>query len=135
MLIMRHYHRINGHLGKQTVLNALREKYYIIGASRSIKKILKDCIICRKLHTRPTQQLMGDLPKDRLECDIPPFTNIGIDAFGPFLVIRGRGKVREKRYGLIFSCLSSRAIHLELSLIHISEPTRLLSISYAVFCL
>src|SRR5678816_4671696 len=27
------------------------------------------------------------------------------------------------------------SIHLKLSLIHISEPTRLLSISYAVFCL
>ena len=30
--------------------------------------------------------------------------------------------------------LSLAAVH-ELSLIHISEPTRLLSISYAVFCL
>ena len=29
----------------------------------------------------------------------------------------------------------STLTHLELSLIHISEPTRLLSISYAVFCL
>src|SRR5678816_370938 len=29
----------------------------------------------------------------------------------------------------------SRALYFELSLIHISEPTRLLSISYAVFCL
>src|SRR5678815_5304843 len=57
---------------------------------------------------------MGDLPKDRLEGDIPPFTSIGIDAFGPFLIVRGRGKVREKKYGLIFSCLSSRAIHLKM---------------------
>src|SRR5678815_6129873 len=29
----------------------------------------------------------------------------------------------------------SSLVHLSLSLIHISEPTRLLSISYAVFCL
>src|SRR5678815_1538502 len=31
--------------------------------------------------------------------------------------------------------LSSKSVGLMLSLIHISEPTRLLSISYAVFCL
>ena len=37
--------------------------------------------------------------------------------------------------GNIYSKITPHVIELYLSLIHISEPTRLLSISYAVFCL
>lgn len=56
---------------------------------------------------------MADLPKDRLIADQPPFTYVGIDYFGPFYVRRGRSLV--KRYGVIFTCLIIRAVHIEVS--------------------
>ncbi|VDI11855.1 Hypothetical predicted protein [Mytilus galloprovincialis] len=56
---------------------------------------------------------MANLPKERLQADDPPFTRIGIDFFGPFEVKQGRSVV--KRYGVIFTCLTIRAIHLELA--------------------
>jgi hypothetical protein len=56
---------------------------------------------------------MANLPKERLQADDPPFTRIGIDFFGPFEVKLGRSVV--KRYGVIFTCLNIRAIHLELA--------------------
>ena len=54
---------------------------------------------------------MADLPADRVEVT-PPFTNVGCDVFGPFPVKDGRK--HSKRYGLVLTCLSSRAVHIEL---------------------
>ena len=45
----------------------------------------------------------------------PAFSNTGVDFFGPIYISRGRGKIKEKRYGVIFTCLSSRAIHIEVA--------------------
>ncbi|KAJ8418878.1 hypothetical protein AAFF_G00003770 [Aldrovandia affinis] len=54
---------------------------------------------------------MADLPCDRVLPDESPFTNTGIDYFGPFKVKRGRSIV--KRYSVIFTCLAIRAVHIE----------------------
>ncbi|CAB4014860.1 Tyrosine kinase receptor Cad96Ca, partial [Paramuricea clavata] len=59
------------------------------------------------------EQKMADLPKDRLTPDHPPFTYVGVDYFGPFHVRCGRSLV--KRYGVIFTCLVIRAVHIEIS--------------------
>ena len=58
---------------------------------------------------------MADLPADRIEAT-PPFTNVGFDVFGPWSIQtpRTRGRTTSlKRWGLEFTCLSSRAIHIE----------------------
>ena len=74
---------------------------------------MHNCIICRRLNAQPVNQKMAALPCDRVTGDEPPFTNTELDYFGPFEVVNGRK--REKRYGVVFSCLSSRAIHLEMA--------------------
>lgn len=53
---------------------------------------------------------MANLPKDRLE-QSPPFPYCGLDMFGPFIIRERRSDL--KRYGIIFTCLNSRAVHLE----------------------
>jgi hypothetical protein len=53
---------------------------------------------------------MADLPSDRVN-PAPPFTYTSMDAFGPFYIKEGRKEL--KRWGIIFTCLASRAVHLE----------------------
>ena len=50
-------------------------------------------------------------PPDRCSPGGPPFQTTGVDVFGPFYVKVGRAQV--KRYGCIYSCFSTRAIHIE----------------------
>ena len=53
---------------------------------------------------------MADLPVDRTK-EVPPFTFCGVDLFGPWLIKNGRKE--EKRYGVLFTCMSCRAVHIE----------------------
>lgn len=65
---------------------------------------------------------MGELPQERLAAYEPAFTNTAIDYFGPFVVAYGRGRTT-KRYGALFACLTSRAVHLNLALsLSLSQP-------------
>ena len=53
---------------------------------------------------------MADVPEDRISTE-PPFTCVQLDMLGPFTVKQYRKEM--KRYGIIFTCLSSRAVHLK----------------------
>ncbi|KAK3716446.1 hypothetical protein QZH41_007055 [Actinostola sp. cb2023] len=55
---------------------------------------------------------MADLPKERVT-PAPPFTFTGVDYFGPYIIKTGRKEV--KRYGALFTCLASRAVHIEIA--------------------
>ncbi|XP_042069807.1 uncharacterized protein LOC121812250 [Haplochromis burtoni] len=54
---------------------------------------------------------MADLPVARLRLYKPAFYSTGVDCFGPFEVKIGRRV--EKRWGIIFKCLTIRAVHLD----------------------
>lgn len=112
-LIFRHIHKQTGHSGRNIMLSKLRERYWIPKADSALRKILSQCVQCRRLSVKPSVQKMANLPPDRLTPDSPPFTNVGIDYFGPLEVKCGRNTV--KRYGVLFTCLTTRAIHLEVA--------------------
>ena len=53
---------------------------------------------------------MGPLPHERVSFS-PPFTHVGVDFAGPLYV---RDKTPKKAYVCIFTCASSRMVHIEL---------------------
>jgi len=109
-LIIRHNHELSGHSGKEYVLSLIRQKFWIPRGRKIVSKFLSVCVYCNK-QRNPGVQRMADLPSDRVKPGDPPFSSVGLDCFGPFMVKRGRSEV--KRYGCIFTCLTTRAIHLE----------------------
>lgn len=112
-IIIDDIHRRIGHLGKNSILTVLKQKYWIVGANSIIKIMLSKCVTCKRYQGGLGEQKMANLPKERLVSDEMPFSNIGIDFFGPFYAKRGRSQV--KRYGVIFTCMLSRAVHLEVA--------------------
>ncbi|KAL2092789.1 hypothetical protein ACEWY4_012587 [Coilia grayii] len=112
-LILRHIHEQFGHAGRNHVLSQLRKRFWIVNANSAAHKIMSKCVVCRRVRGNKGEQKMADLPKERLTADLPPFSNVGVDYFGPFETKRGRSLV--KRYGVIFTYMSTRAVHLEMA--------------------
>ena len=109
-LIIRDIHEKTAHGGRHHVLAHLREKFWVIHANSAVRQLISKCIMCRKFRAPTAEQKMSDLPSDRGSTG-PPFTYSAVDLFGPFLVKQGRKEV--KHYGVLFTCMSSRAIHIE----------------------
>ena len=78
-----------------------------------MRRVLSKCTNCKKIQGRVGEQRMADLPSDRLKINKPPFSSTGVDFFGHFMVKRGRAQV--KRYALLFTCLTTRAVHIEVT--------------------
>ena len=110
--IISHCHSLCKHQGRETTLYEIRTHgFWITGAREAIYKVISSCVMCIRFRGKPQVQLMADLPSDRLH-PTAPFTYAGMDVFGPYHVKQGRSTV--KRYGLIFTYLYSRAVHLEM---------------------
>ena len=110
--ILHEYHS-KAHLGIDWVLTQVRERFHIPGARGMLRNIRSKCTFCKKQFDKPQAQLMSDLPEERLKPGGYAFSYTGIDLFGPFFVTQGRSTV--KRYGVIFTCLRIRAVHIEVA--------------------
>ena len=116
-LIVRHYHESSMHPGRHITLGAVRAAgYFIEKCSRLIRSLIGNCLTCRKLRAKPQEQMMAPLPRSRVE-ETTPFHNTGLDVFGPFLISESRStrqtKGTKKMWGLLLTCMASRAIHIE----------------------
>ena len=90
-----------------------RTKYWIVRAHNLAKSIKFRCVVCREIRARVESQVMADLPQSHLAPFTPPFHHTSCDYFGPYRVRISRNKI-VKHYAVIFTCLNTRAVHLEL---------------------
>ena len=111
-LIITDHHLNVGHMSQESVLSSLRHKYWIVKGRSAVRRVLKKCFDCQKRKAKPAEQFMAELPKDRVTPSEPPFAYVEIDCFGPIEVKQGRSHL--KRYGCLFTCLTVRAVHIEI---------------------
>uniref|UniRef100_A0A1I8BIW5 Integrase catalytic domain-containing protein n=1 Tax=Meloidogyne hapla TaxID=6305 RepID=A0A1I8BIW5_MELHA len=102
------------HSGVDAVLGNFLIKYWSPGARREAKKVVKNCKKCQKINgPKFALPLMPGLPKERLRKS-RAFEAIGVDYLGPSLYKIENGKA--KFWIALFTCLSTRAVHLEIAL-------------------
>ncbi|XP_029166034.1 uncharacterized protein LOC114936867 [Nylanderia fulva] len=115
-LIVAQAHSRTLYGGTQLTLRVLRQQYWLLNARNIVKSHVHRCVVCVRHRAIPVPQLMGNLPDVRVNPSCP-FQHTGVDYAGPFLVLPtvGRGQRTHKAYVVVFVCLATRAIHLELA--------------------
>ncbi|XP_063530781.1 uncharacterized protein LOC134741814 [Cydia strobilella] len=111
-LIVRDYHVKLAHGNQETIVNEVKQRFWILRLRPTVKFIASSCMLCRIRKCQPRIPRMGDLPRARMAHHQRAFSYCGLDLFGPMEVVVGRR--REKRYGVLYTCLTVRAIHIEL---------------------
>ena len=114
-LLVRDAHFKVMHGGVNDTMAFLRERFWVLRLRQIARRLLRKCFICRLIEGKPySGRPFPPLPKFRVLID-DPFSTTGTDYAGPLFVktmpMDGKtGKV----YIFLFTCTSTRAIHLEL---------------------
>ncbi|XP_067294186.1 uncharacterized protein [Pseudorasbora parva] len=111
-LIIKDFDETLHHPGPERVFAEMRRKYWILRGREAIRQHQRNCLGCRQWRGQPSIPRMADLPPSRLRLLQPAFYSTGVDCFGPYFIKIGRRQ--EKRWGIIFKCLTTRSVYLDL---------------------
>ncbi|XP_045032618.1 uncharacterized protein LOC123474468 [Daphnia magna] len=112
-LLIYSFHLEFVHSTTERTFHELRKLYWIQRGRKTVSKIINMCFKCKQHYAKALCPMMAALPGYRLKPFYPAFTQTGVDFFGPYNVTIFRRKV--KRCACLFTCMSSRAVHLEMS--------------------
>ena len=114
-LIIFDAHRRQAHIGLNGTITFIQQTFWIPKIRQQVKTVLRSCIPCRKIISRPYNAPdPPPLPKDRLVED-PPFSVTGVDFTGA-LHVRNSDNRDTKAYLCLFTCATTRAVHIEIVL-------------------
>lgn len=88
--------------------------FWTLNANKLTKAVKFKCGFCREMEDKTETQLMANLPSLRLAPYTPLFYITACDYFGPYNVRILRNKTA-KHYGVLFICLNTRTLHLEMA--------------------
>ena len=111
-LCLLFYHIKHKHQSVDNLRSVIHQQFVVLRLRSALKAIETYCVCCRKRNAKTVTPMMSDLPAERLGYRQEPFSNFGVDHFGPFHVTIRRSS--RKRRVLLFTCLTTRAIHIEL---------------------
>ena len=116
LIILRSHEKVF-HSGLEATLSNVRMRYWITKGRQTVKSVLKNCSICNlvkgKFIVPPKTPI---LPNFRVNCSFA-FESVGVDFAGPLYVkdIYSRNENLSKCYLLLFTCATTRALHLEIT--------------------
>ena len=129
-LIVHDLHVKFSHVGKFAVLRELRKQFWLLRGFSSVKKLLKNCIICKKLNARAIVLNQNAYREFRSNPPKVAFSSVFLDFIGP-INAKLQGKI-QKVYILIITCLWSRAVSLKLCF-SVSTPEFLRSLQKHIY--
>ncbi|GFT06591.1 integrase catalytic domain-containing protein [Trichonephila clavipes] len=100
-LIVRREHNKVMYGGTTSTLAQVRSNYWIAKGRQLVKKVIRNCFICRKYLTKSIDQLTSPLPSDRTN-QTSAFSVCGLDFAGP-LYVNNFGEL-QKSYIVLFTC-------------------------------
>ena len=111
------------HLGVANTMASVRENWWIPKLRAKVKKVIKNCNICKVYSTKPYGvPSTSALPEYRTEGS-RPFEVTGVEFARPFLY-----EVSKKEEGkccvIIFTCACSRAVRLEVARTQTADESR-----------
>lgn len=115
-LIMDYAHRKTYHGGVQVMMQFVRQKYWIPRLRNGLRNIVHKCVVCVRMNARTEDQLMAELPMERVQIG-KPFLYTGVDYAGPFelyLPESQGNQTKRKCWAAIFICMITRAVHIDI---------------------
>ena len=113
-LVVHDAHQRVGHNGVKETLTEVRQRYWVVKGRSFIRATIHRCTTCKKHEGSPfTGPPPPPLPEFRIKED-PAFTYTGVDFAGPLFVRNGSSSGSSKVWICLFTCLVTRAIHLDI---------------------
>ena len=116
------------HGGVNDTMAFLRERFWVLRLRQVTRKLVNKCFVCKLIEGKAySSRPFPPLPRHRINMD-HPFETSGTDFAGPLYVktLEFDQQTVEKAYILLFTCTSTRAVHLEL-VNNLEAPTFLLA--------
>ena len=115
-LFIQRAHKYNLHGGVQETLASIRQQLWIPKGRQAVRNVIRRCVTCRKVEGK-SYKYPGppSLPIHRVVFN-RPFETVGIDYSGPIVITKTEDGEPRKVYICLFTCTSSRAVHLDVAL-------------------
>ena len=110
----------------------LSRRFWILKGREEVREWENKCKECQRRKFKVSKQIMAPLPAIRLKKPLQAFGRVAVDYGGPFTTIQGRERKRMKRYLCLFTCLLSRAVHLEMA--YALDTDSFLNAFYCMVC-
>ncbi|EFP09743.1 hypothetical protein CRE_21846 [Caenorhabditis remanei] len=113
-LVVEETHLKNVHLPATYLVTALRTRYWILTDKQLADSVCRSCVPCQKVNNKPfAYPFARRIPRFRTTPSVP-FQHVGLDYMGPLSYRLDDGISLGKAYVLVYTCLVTRATHLEL---------------------